>query len=317
MKTLVVGLGNIGTIYGWALSEAGVDVTHVVLKGKAKLFEAGVKLDILDLRKGHPETQQIVYHPSVTEEVSPADGYGLVMLPTKQYQLADAVRQYRNHAPDATFLIFSANWEGPQEIDELLPRSRYVWGYAAANGGRLGDVLVINMRQDYRLGMLEGGAHEKLEAVIELFGKAGLEADLKENIIEWLWVHHAINAGLIGTALYAGGIRELVCNPALMIFAVYAVRDSLEVLKARGVDVAKYADAKPYLQEPVDEYAANYANSILNTRYGQRVMEAGHFGSSPGEMKRFYFDALRTGEQLGIHMPHLSALRQRIQSMPT
>jgi len=148
------------------------------------------------------------------------------------------------------------------------------------------------MRQDYRLGMLEGGLREKLEAVVELFGEAGLEADLKENIIEWLWVHHAINAGLIGAALYAGGIRELVTSPALMIFTVYAVRDSLEVLKARGVDVTKYPDTKPYFQERVDEFTANYANSILNTRYGQRVMKAGHFGGSPAEMKRFYFGVL-------------------------
>jgi len=126
----------------------------------------------------------------------------------------------------------------------------------------------------------------------QLFGEAGLEADLKENIIESLWVQHAVNAGLIGPALYAGVIGELVGNPALMIFTMYPVRDSLEVLKARGMDVARYADTKPYLREPVDESAANYANSILNTGYGQRVMKAGHFGSSQAEMKRFYFDVL-------------------------
>jgi len=28
MKTLIVGMGVIGAIYGWALSEAGVDITQ-------------------------------------------------------------------------------------------------------------------------------------------------------------------------------------------------------------------------------------------------------------------------------------------------
>jgi hypothetical protein len=31
-------------------------------------------------------------------------------------------------------------------------------------------------------------------------------------------------------------------------------------------------------------------------------------------MKRFYFDVLDTGESLGVVMPHLSALRKRIES---
>jgi hypothetical protein len=33
-------------------------------------------------------------------------------------------------------------------------------------------------------------------------------------------------------------------------------------------------------------------------------------------MKRFYFDVLHTGESLGVAMPHLSALRERIESYP-
>ena len=314
MKTLVIGLGNIGTIYGWALCCAGIDVTHVVRRGQGKMFEGGIELDVLDLRKGYPETQQTVYHPTVMEEVSPADGYELVILPTKGDQLADAVRQYRDLAPHATFLLFGANWEGPGEIDALLPRSRYLWGLAAANGSRVGDVLFVNMRDDYRIGKFEGISREKLQAVIELFGKAGLKADSKENIIEWLWIHYAINGGLVGTALYAGGIKELVNDPALMIFMVYAVRDALKVLEKRGVDVNSYEDTKPYLQERIDEFTGNYADSVANTNYGQRVIKSGHFNSNPDEMRQFYLDVLKSGEQLGVYIPHLRAIRSRIES---
>jgi len=32
MKVLIIGRGVVGTIYGWALSKAGIDVTHVVRK---------------------------------------------------------------------------------------------------------------------------------------------------------------------------------------------------------------------------------------------------------------------------------------------
>lgn len=38
MKTLIVGTGIIGIIYGWALSHTGVDVTHFVRKGRKDQF---------------------------------------------------------------------------------------------------------------------------------------------------------------------------------------------------------------------------------------------------------------------------------------
>lgn len=34
MKTLIVGLGNVGTVHGWALSQAGVDITHWCGRGE-------------------------------------------------------------------------------------------------------------------------------------------------------------------------------------------------------------------------------------------------------------------------------------------
>ena len=54
MKTLIVGAGVIGVIYGWALLKAGAEVTHFVRPGMAGQFPKGVTLDLLDERKGYP-----------------------------------------------------------------------------------------------------------------------------------------------------------------------------------------------------------------------------------------------------------------------
>ena len=53
MRILVIGAGVIGTIYGWAFSEAGHEVTHFVHPGKAARFAAGIPMDVLDSRKGY------------------------------------------------------------------------------------------------------------------------------------------------------------------------------------------------------------------------------------------------------------------------
>jgi len=318
MKTLIVGLGNIAKIHGWAFAEAGIDVTHVVRDGSKGKHSGEIKLDVLDLREGHPETQQASYTPKIVEagELEPADGYELVMFPTKQYQLADGVKQYKDHvSPDAILLMFAANWEGPEAVDALVPRERYLWGYAAVNGGVLDGVLVANVRGDYRIGMMDGCSRDKLDRVVDLFAKAGFKPDMQDNIMDWLWQHHAVNAGIVGMALYAGGIGELMSDGVLSLFMLYAVRDALKVLEARGVDPRKLEDSKPYLEPSAGEFMKGYADSVVSTPYGQRVIKAGHFRGNPEEMKRFYLDVVATGEKLGVEMPHLEAMKSRIKAL--
>lgn len=54
MRVLTVGAGVVGTIYGWALSEAGHDVVHLVRPGRAQALAGGIATDVLDKRPGHP-----------------------------------------------------------------------------------------------------------------------------------------------------------------------------------------------------------------------------------------------------------------------
>lgn len=238
MKLLIVGLGVIGTGYGWAFTEAGSHVTHLVRPGRAQRYEGGIDLDLLDLRPGHLDTLTTTYSPTIVEDVSPGDAFELVMVPVKHYQLAETLRGLKDETPAADFLLFAANWDGPQAVDELLPRSRYVWGYAASTGGHGGDVLVFNMSDRFRFGPIGGEQPPWAQRVVDLFAAAAVEPDWKPDMLEWLWVHFAIAAGLIGTALYVGGQQELMQDEAaLRDLLAPAVRESLQVLERRGVDV--------------------------------------------------------------------------------
>lgn len=312
MKVLIVGRGVVGTIYGWALSKAGIDVTHVVRRDG---LPAADTLDLLDLRPGYPRKARVTYVPKTVRQIRPADGFDLVIVATKHYQAAKAICQYLPGAPGATFLLFTANWEGTDEFDRLLARSSMLWGYAAASGGPDPDgVLVVTVNPSVRFGTLEGSDPEPFQAVTGLFQQAGFSLDIKSNIVEWLWVHHAINAGGIGTALWAGGIAEATRNFKNIKVGLLATRDALNVLAARGVNLQAYPDTKEILHTPawLAHLAVSY--SIRFTEKGRRLLGASHFAHSPEEMKRYYFDVLKTGESLGVSMPHLAALRERIES---
>ena len=311
MKVLIVGRGVVGTVYGWALSRVGVDVTHVV---RNEAPSTTCTLDLLDLRTGQPKHALVTYTPKTVRQVSPSDGFDLVIVATKHYQAAQAIRQYLPHAPCATFLLFTANWDGTEEIDHLLPRSSILWGYAAASGGvDAKDILIATVNPTVRIGMLEGSDPDRFKVVAELFQGAGFTLDIKPNIIEWLWVHHAINAGGIGVALWAGGIAEATRSLKTLRLGVWAIREALDVVAARGVDLQRYPDARSVLNTPRWIAALASFYSIRFTEKGRRLLRGSHFAGSTEEMKRFYFDVLNTAESQGVAVPHLSALREKIE----
>jgi 2-dehydropantoate 2-reductase len=314
MKVLIVGRGVVGTIYGWALSQAGIDVTHVVRK---QLPDTDT-LDLLDLRPGYPKNIRVTYTPKTVGQIGASDGFNLVIVATKHYQAAEAIRQYLPNVPRATFLLFTANWDGTAEIDGLLPRSSILWGYAAASGGPdARGIFVITVNPTVRFGMLEGSDPEKFKAVTELFQRAGFALDIKPNIVEWLWIHHAINAGGIGICLWAGGIAEATRSFKTMRLGVWAIREALNVVAARGVNLQHYPDARPVLKMPAWLAGLPVFCAVRFTEKGRRLLKGSHFDHSPEEMKRYYLDVLKTGEDLGVAMPHLSALRKGIESYRT
>lgn len=172
MKVLIIGRGVVGTIYGWALSRAGIDVTHVVRKEGLRATEA---LDLLDLRAGYPRRTRTTYAPKTVGQISSSDDFDLVIVATKHYQAVQAIRQYLPDVPRATILLFTANWDGTEDIDRILARSSALWGYAKATGGvDAQGVIVGTVDPAVRLGMLEGSAPDKFRAVAELFQDAGL-----------------------------------------------------------------------------------------------------------------------------------------------
>ena len=314
MKVLIVGRGVVGTIYGWALSNAGIDVTHVVRK---EGLPATGTLDLLDLRAGHPKHTRVTYAPNTVAHISPSDGFDLVIVATKHYQAVQAIQQYLPGAPQATFLLFTANWDGTEEMDRILPRASMLWGYAEASGGvDAQGVLIATVNPAVRLGTLQGSDPDKFKAVTELFQGAGFTLDIKPNIVEWLWVHHAINAGGIGVCLWVGGIAQATRSLKTLRLGVNAVREALGVVAARGVNLESYPDAMRVLNAPTWLASLAAAYGVRFTEKGRRLLRASHFDSSAEEMKRFYFDVLTTGESRGVAMPHLSALRERIERYP-
>jgi ketopantoate reductase len=307
MKTLIIGTGIIGVVYGWALQKTGVDVTHFVRSGKADSFPNGVTLDLLDERKGYRPKAVYSYPIRCVDSISPADSYELIIVPTNGQQVETVLRALTPVSGNATFLIFSGNWDGVVAYDAIVPRQRYLLGYPDGGGTIRDSVYWTNLGAEVHLGLLDGQSAERLEQVKTLFVRAGMKPDLQENILHWLWVH---NAGVIGFAAGLARYRQLqpyLADKELVYRSIRATQELYDLCARRGIDLKKYPEVG-YLRLPIWLTAfllkLNFRRNESMQRYTAHATSAG----SLRETKYFYEQMMCTASEMGLEMPEMKAL---------
>jgi len=312
MKILVTGAGIIGTIYGWALAQAGHDVVHFVRPGKAARFGRGVPMDVYDRRKGHKRYFRGEYAIKVTETISPSDQYDLVIVPTKHFQLEEALKQLVPLAGQADFLLLTQNWRGTEAIDAILPRARYVYGDAKA-GGTFSSETLISTLASVDLGPPEGAVTALARKIAAVLEAASIRAVVREDMLRYLWVQYAITGGLWPALVRAGSMEAVLRDRDAGLSAMTAVRECLEVVSRRGVDLQGYPETKLFLASSWLRRRFGVWMFKLMLRYNEFVKRSSaHALRDPTEIKVFCDDLTRTGRQLGVPMPVMDSYAKDI-----
>ncbi|MBE7433288.1 MAG: ketopantoate reductase family protein [Anaerolineales bacterium] len=312
MKILMFGAGVINTLYGYALAQAGNDVTHYVRPGKKKMFGNGIRLNFLDGRENPPKQASVHYPVKIVEEFSSADGYELIIVSVRHYQLDSVMPVIRDKIGNTDILIFNGNWDGIDNLDQYLPRSQYLLGFPVAGGGYNGMTLDGALLDEIRLGELDGKSTSRLERIANVFRGADIKVDVQFNMQHWLWVHFAINSGIIGAAFKAGSAQKLLNSIPLLRKGILAGREALEVCRARGVNVDSFEDAKSFYL-PVWLAAVGVWYMMKTNLPARKIMET---HTAVDELQVIYRDVLKSGEERGIPMPHFKSLKPYVDNPP-
>ena len=309
-SAILIGTGIIGTIYGWALAEAGIDVTHYVRKGKSATYKDGVELDLLDERKGHNKYNLTKYALKCVEEISPSDKYELIIIPTNSYQTEEAVKTLIPQSGKAIFLIFSANWEGVEFLDNLLPRQRYLLGYPDGGGTRRNGIYWTNLGAEVHLGEVDGRVTSKLEKVKALFTQADMKPDIQDNILHWLWLHNAMSIGIWAGFLKYRDMKTFLKDRPLLVQCFNATKELIELCRLRGVDPSKNPETKSF-RLPSWLFIIIFRWLYKHNESMQRF--TAHAADSIQEAKVNYEAVLKTANELGYNMPNMRALYVYLQ----
>ncbi|HXY10692.1 MAG TPA: 2-dehydropantoate 2-reductase N-terminal domain-containing protein [Terriglobales bacterium] len=313
MRVLVVGAGIIGSIYGWALAKSGHQVVHLVRSGRASKLRDGLTLDIFDRRKRHKRNFRGLYRLNAVETLSPTDPFDLVIVPVKHYALVETLKGIVSQTGSAEFLLLTQNWRGTDDIDLVLPRTRYIYGDAKA-GGTFSEGTLVAALKAVDIGSPEGEPSVLARKVEALFASADFQTGLHSDMLHYLWVQYAITGGLWAALIQAGSIDAILSDREATPAALGAARECLQVVKRRGVDLSRYAEATPFLTSS----ALSRRFNIWMTRWMFRHDDytkrcSAHAFGDPVEVKTFYDDLIDMGHQHGVSMLVMESYREAIR----
>jgi 2-dehydropantoate 2-reductase len=317
MKILVFGAGVVGIAYAWQLSLAGHDVALLVRPGRKQELESkGIPISCLDNRGGllflggRKKHTNAIYHPVLVEDFSPADSYELILVCVRRNQLGDVLPRLAEKAGDATILFLQNNWSGTAEIEHSLAPSRYLLGFPSVAGGRDERGIQCALEAGTRLGEVDGQITTRLRRIAAVMREAGFKPKLSRQIIPWLQTHYAGVAAAVGCLYKAGSFQALVQSSSLVREMFLALRESLEVCRARGINPMS-----------IPENRLDYLPLFLLVPLTKRLFRSeearlgleGHAGHAADEMLVVYHEVLAEGERLGVKMPHLRGFQEYVE----
>lgn len=315
MKILIIGTGVIGTIYGWALSDAGHDITHFVRSEKLNNFNNGILIDIADTRKGKKKRYKVNYSIKVIDINTLNDSFELIIVPVKAYQLTSVLSLLTDKIAHADFLIMTGNWHGTANVDKILPQTRYIWGDTTVGGTYKNGTLIAGIFTPVPLGEINGEKSKRIEKISELFKSAGFKPEVHNNIIHAHWLQYALNAAMWSNFAASDNIKKLLKNSKAIDNTLYSISEAFDICIKRGVDINKFPELKGYYKpSSFKRFLMRWMFRYLFT-FNEVVKRTSieHAVNGADELEIIYKDILNSSKELNVPIPHIESLKDKVE----
>nr|WP_256701546.1 2-dehydropantoate 2-reductase N-terminal domain-containing protein [Actinomyces naeslundii] len=244
MSILVVGLGVIGTTYGYLFQKAGHHVEHLVRESSTSASVISLEVEILDGRRDPKgslsQDQYTVHHRGHTS-------YDLIVVSVPQGRIAEAMAALRTGGIEGPVLLFCGFWGEREELDRLMAGRAVLLGYPVAGGRITRERLTCCVFDHVMLERRDKARFPGYEGVEALFGSCGIGLEHPHDMLEWIWLHMAINAGVGAVAAMHGDVEDttraaeqIMGSSRMLAQVVRAIRETSRIVASRGVDLRRY-----------------------------------------------------------------------------
>jgi 2-dehydropantoate 2-reductase len=306
MKLAVLGPGALGCLMAALFWEAGVEVSLVDYRPErvARLRLRGIQVHTLE---GEPRVIRVPI--GLAPEVGPC---AVTIIAVKAYQTETAARALPGLMSQGGMTLTLQNGLGNLEaIARVVGPERLLGGVGLLGVTRQDEGRIIYAgRGAIYLGAPLGSQVSRMEvaAVVDLFRRAGLECQSREDIEAVLWEKLVVNVGINPlTALLRVPNGSLLQLPEAWEVAVAAAVEAQAVARAAGLSLS--GDPAARLRQVCADTAANRSSMLQDILAGR-----------PTEIEALNAQVVTRGRALGLPTPvndlltHL--LRAAAQSAP-
>lgn len=236
MKTVIVGAGAMGSLFGGLLSLSGQEVWLVdVWKEHIDAIRSkGLAIE----EKG--ETRNITVN--ATTDVRSAGKADLVLYFVKTYHTEKAVKDSLVLQKDDTLFLTLQNGLGNEEtICRQVDHKKVILGVTGQGATLLGPGKIRHGgRGKTYVGELDGEMTNRLAQIVQMFMKAGIQTDASSHIHDLVWEKLLINVGINPlAAILEIKNGQLLDHPETLRLMEGLVSEATEVARKKGVRIVE------------------------------------------------------------------------------
>jgi 2-dehydropantoate 2-reductase len=232
MKTVIMGAGAMGSLFGGLLALSGEEVWLVDIREDhiQALVSTG-----LTLEEGG-KIQTIPVH--ATKDVAPIGKADLVLFFVKTYQTEKAVSDALVLEKEHTVFLTLQNGLGNEEaIRKQVDPKKVILGVTSHGATFLGPGHIRHAgRGKTYIGELDGKVTSRVTEIVQLFSRAGIESEVSSNIQGLVWNKLFINVGINAVAALTG-LRNgrLLDYPETLRLMEALVSEAVAVARKKGI----------------------------------------------------------------------------------
>ncbi|WP_411681293.1 ketopantoate reductase family protein [Clostridium thailandense] len=311
MKILMIGRGVISTQYGWALEQAGNEVTFYVRPGRINQYGDIVNLKILDGRENKKgDLVNKSWKIKIIEELSSNHDFELIIISVNHNQLSNIINWLEPLVKNSTVLIFNNILDEPLNSIGSIPKGQVVWGFPGAGGAFINkNTLDGGFMKNIFMGFIDNTTNKsRYDIVTGLFKSAGFGISEKKDMRNWLWFHFITNASLMAAASKVGSLNALFDSRSAFKDFALILRELVPLLGAKGSKVSSITNITVNLPAGLVAFAMKLA--LAKGKLPREIMRSASGSENLKAESNVIFvrDTLAEARKLGISLPRLGSL---------
>jgi 2-dehydropantoate 2-reductase len=288
MKTVIMGAGAMGSLFGGVLSLSGEEVWLVdIWKEHVDAIRSkGLAIE----EKGKVRAVSV----NATSDITSIGKADLILYFVKTYHTEKAVTDSLVLEKEDTVFLTLQNGLGNEEtICKQVDRKKVVLGVTGQGATLLGSGRIRHAGWGKtHVGELDGKITDRVNQITQIFRKSGIETEVSSRIHDLVWEKLFVNVGINALAALLGLKNgQLLDYPETMRLMEALISEAVEVARRKGIQIES---------NPIDRVRA----VIEATRENRCSM-----GQDLDRKRRTEIDAingavLREAERMGISVPY-------------